>query len=75
MMGAMDRTNAPAPLAVSVAEAARITGLSRALIYRALGDGTGPRTFTFGRRRLVRIADLDAWLAELAESSAARGAA
>lgn len=51
----------PRPLAVSPAEAARLIGLGRTKLYEALSSGALP-SFRVGARRLVRIADLEAWL-------------
>ncbi|MCI4661660.1 MAG: helix-turn-helix domain-containing protein [Neomegalonema sp.] len=51
-------------LAVSPADAARLTGLGSTTIYQALGSGALP-SLKVGRRRLIRIAALDAWLNEL----------
>jgi excisionase family DNA binding protein len=48
-------------LAVSPAEAARVTGLGRTTIYAAITDGS-LASLKVGRRRLVRIAALEAWL-------------
>lgn len=49
-------------LAVSIPAAAKLAGISRALLFRLLADGNGPRTLAIGRRRLVMVADLEAWL-------------
>lgn len=51
-----------APLAVSVVEAARTLGVSRSTIYELL-TGELP-SFTIGRRRLVRVSDIEAFLAQ-----------
>ena len=56
------------PLAVSPAEAARIAGVGRTSLYRALAPGGGLKSFKFGRRRLIRIEALQAWLKRLEET-------
>lgn len=49
------------PLAVSPGEAARLIGLGRTKLYAALSSGALP-SFRVGTRRLIRVADLEAWL-------------
>ena len=51
-------------LAVSPAEAARITGIGRTKLYEALGSGA-LTSFKIGTRRLVRVAEIEAWLRRL----------
>ena len=48
-------------LAVSPAEAARITGIGRTTLYAALGSGA-LRSLKIGKRRLITIEALKAWL-------------
>ena len=64
--------NVPAPksLAVSPAEAARLIGCGRTTLYQLLGGGALP-SFTLGRRRLIRVAAIEAWIT--AQESAERG--
>jgi excisionase family DNA binding protein len=50
-------------LAVPPAEAARLLGVSRTRLYEELGSGAIP-SFHLGRRRLIRITALEAWMAE-----------
>lgn len=50
------------PLAVAPAEAARLLGCGRTTLYYLLGTGDLP-SFTLGRRRLIRVAALEAWIA------------
>lgn len=50
------------PIAVSPDEAARLTSLSRRTIFYAL-QGT-LKSVKVGKRRLIRVSDLDAWLNE-----------
>src|SRR3712207_134656 len=53
----------PEPGAVSIAEAARRAGVSRSKLYQALPDDLP--SLKVGRRRLVRLGALRAWLAGL----------
>lgn len=47
---------------VTIAEAQLLTGVSRATIATAIRDGKLPATKLSGRRRRLRVADLEAWL-------------
>jgi len=49
-------------IAVSPAEAARLAGIGRTLLYRAISSRE-LASFTLGRRRLIRVAELERWLA------------
>ena len=49
-------------LAVSPREAARMLGIGVTRLYEELGSGSIP-SFHLGRRRLIRIAALEAWMA------------
>ena len=51
-------------LAVSPAEAARISGVGRTKFYEAISAGD-LKSFKFGSRRLVRVAEIEAWLKRL----------
>lgn len=51
--------NAPAPLAVDVKEAARLTSFGKTKIYEMLADGTLPSR-TIGRRRVIPYSALKA---------------
>lgn len=55
----------PVRLALSMREAAQVAGLGFTTIRRVVQEGQLP-TVRVGRRRLVRVSDLDAWLAERA---------
>ncbi len=44
------------PMAISIAEATEIIGVSRSKIYQLLAENK-LRSFTVGRRRLIRSAD------------------
>lgn len=59
------------PEAISVAEAARRAGLGRSTFYEAIARGDVP-TIKFGKRRLVRLESLRAWLRELEQLQAVR---
>lgn len=48
-------------LAVSPAQAARLAGISRSTLYEALKSGALP-SLKLGKRRLIRITALEAWL-------------
>lgn len=50
------------PLAVSPREAARMMGIGVTRLYEELGSGSIP-SFHLGRRRLIRVAALEAWMA------------
>ena len=57
-----------APEAVSVDEAARRAGVSRAFLYERLAAGELP-SIKLGKRRLVRVEALRAWLASHEQSA------
>ena len=52
----------PYALAVRVEEAAKLAGLGRTEIYRALKE-RGLPSVKVGKRRLIRLSALDQWLA------------
>ena len=49
-------------LAVSVEDGAAMAGVGRTTLYAALGDGS-LRSLKIGKRRLIRVEALEAWLA------------
>lgn len=55
-------------ISVSPAEAARITGVGRTTLYKALGSGA-LRSFKIGKRRLIKVDALHAWLAGAEQES------
>lgn len=59
-----------APMAVSPGDGAKLAGVGRTKFYQALTSGE-VRSFKVGSRRLIRVAEIDAWLARL-EAGAAR---
>lgn len=52
------------PIALKVPDAVRVSGLSRSAIYEAMRTGAIPAKKA-GRRTLIRLADLDSYLAGL----------
>ena len=55
----------PGREAVSVREGASIAGIGGTLMYQAIREGWGPPVINIGSRRLIRVAALRQWLAEL----------
>ena len=49
--------------------------LSRTLFYAMLKDGTGPRTFTIGRKRLISAEAATEWRERLERSASTRQSA
>jgi excisionase family DNA binding protein len=58
----------PDRLAVSPAEAANLAGIGRTKLYEAMNAGVLP-SFKIGTRRLVRIAEIEAWLQRLEDAA------
>jgi excisionase family DNA binding protein len=58
------------PLAHSVTDAARLLGIGRTALYELIGRGELP-TVRIGSRRLIRDADLRAYLDALVRKEAA----
>lgn len=52
------------PIAVSPAEAARMAGIGRTKLYEIIAANE-LASIKLGSRRLIRVADLEAWLAGL----------
>jgi len=59
----------PLPLAVSIPEAIRLTGISRSSLYREIEAGR-LRSCKAGKRRLIPTTALSEWLAALPTSGA-----
>lgn len=57
------------PLAVGPEEAGRMTGHTRSAIYEAIARGD-LESFKSGKRRLILIKELEAWLNRLAKENA-----
>lgn len=49
-------------LALTVEEAAASLGLSRSAMFDVLRSGDGPRVVYVGRKRLIAVRELDAWM-------------
>ena len=58
------------PLAVTIPQACHLTGLARSSIYREIGAGR-IKAVKAGKRTLLPMDSLRAWLAALPQSSAA----
>ena len=54
-------------LSVSVEEAARLTSHSRSGIYEVIASGD-PKAFKIGRRRLILMTELKAWIERVAKA-------
>jgi excisionase family DNA binding protein len=62
------RSDTPTPpIAVRVKDAIKLSGLGLTTLYALMGSGELP-SFTVGRRRLIRYADLERFIAERASS-------
>jgi excisionase family DNA binding protein len=57
------------PLAVGPEEAARASGTSRSAIYEAIARGD-LESFKAGKRRLIMVTQLQAWLNRMAKDGA-----
>jgi excisionase family DNA binding protein len=55
------------PIAVSVPEAGRLLGVSRPTVWRLVMSGELPSFWIGEGRRLVRVCDLHAWIADAVE--------
>ena len=64
-MGQWNSPNAslagPAPLAVAPDEAARVAGIGRTTLYRAISSGE-LKSLKIGKRRLIAVETLRTWL-------------
>lgn len=54
-----------APLAVSVSGAAKLCSVSRTMYYILMKRGEAPTGLRIGARRLIRVSELERWLAKL----------
>jgi excisionase family DNA binding protein len=61
----------PRPLTYGHAEAAKALGISRGRFYQLLKEGCLP-SFTLGRRRLIRVCDIEDFLARAVEQTQAQ---
>ncbi|WP_439878093.1 helix-turn-helix domain-containing protein [Pseudomonas prosekii] len=62
----MSQLAAFSPLSVSVEEAARMTGYTRSGIYEVMAKGD-LQTFKLGKRRLILMTELKAWIERAAK--------
>ncbi|GAB0061229.1 MULTISPECIES: helix-turn-helix domain-containing protein [Pseudomonas] len=65
----MEQTHQIAPLSVSVEDAARIVGYSRSGVYELIAAGD-LKAFKIGRRRLILMTELKAWVERAAKVGA-----
>jgi len=65
----MSQLAALPPLSVSVEKAARMTGYSRSGIYEVMANGD-LKAFKLGKRRLILVAELKAWIERAAKAGA-----
>ncbi|MNC01139.1 Helix-turn-helix domain protein [compost metagenome] len=65
----MEQANQIASLSVSVEDAARIVGYSRSGVYELIASGD-LKAFKLGRRRLILMAELKAWIERAAKEGA-----
>lgn len=49
---------------LNLIEAAEYLRISRRTLHNLIADGDGPPTLTIGRRRLIRRAAIEQWLAD-----------
>lgn len=47
---------------LSIQEFLKAYGLSKSNFYRLLAEGKGPKTLKLGKRRLVPVAEAEAWM-------------
>jgi excisionase family DNA binding protein len=57
------------PLSISVEDAARIVGYSRSGVYELIASGH-LKAFKLGRRRLILMSELKAWIERAAKAGA-----
>ena len=65
----MNQATTASPLAVGPEEAGRISGHTRSAIYEAIARGD-LLSFKSGKRRLILIKELEAWLNRMAKENA-----
>ncbi len=56
------------PITLSIPDACHITGVQKDTIYRAINRGE-LRSLKVGRRRLIRLESLNAWIAECEQTT------
>lgn len=57
--------------AMSIADAAASTGVSRSQLYKLIREQRGPRITKIGGRSVILIKDRDEWLRRLSQEAAA----
>lgn len=60
-VGDRQHTADPTPLAVNVERAAQLVGVNRTTVHRLVVSGE-LTSFTIGRARRIRVADIEAWM-------------
>jgi excisionase family DNA binding protein len=65
----MEQANQIPPLSLSVEDAARVVGYSRSGVYELIASGE-LKAFKLGRRRLILMAELKAWIERAAKAGA-----
>ena len=65
----MEQAHQISPLSVSVEDAARIVGYSRSGVYELIASGD-LKAFKLGRRRLILMTELKAWIERAAKDGA-----
>ncbi|VVM63496.1 hypothetical protein PS645_01391 [Pseudomonas fluorescens] len=65
----MEQAQQIAPLSVSVEDAARIVSYSRSGVYELIASGD-LKAFKLGRRRLILMTELKAWIERAAKAGA-----
>ena len=64
----MNQTNHLAPISVGIEEAARLIGVARSMLYEMIKNDE-IQTFKLGRRRLVRVKTLEAFIKRQAQEN------
>jgi len=64
----MNQNSSMNPISVGVDEAARLIGVARSMFYEIIARGE-IQTFKVGRRRLVRVKELEAFIKEQARAN------
>ena len=65
----MNQTNQSPALALGIDEAARVIGVARSMMYEIVARGE-IESFKLGRRRLILVKNLDAYINRVAKENA-----
>lgn len=65
----MNQTNQAPALALGIDEAARVIGVARSMMYEIVARGE-IESFKLGRRRLILVKNLDAYINRVAKENA-----